>query len=154
MNFEGDRFLPKKKKGKSHSNRPLGSRSPSWFRYTTDEVESLVVKLAREGNSFSTIGVILRDQYGIPLVRTVVGKSISEIVSQHNINRVLPEDLESLLAKANRMRAHLERYKMDKYNKRSLQIIESKIYKLSKYYKRLGKLEKDWKYDPMILFIR
>ena len=146
--------MPKKEKGKSHSTRPITHRSPSWCRYTSEEVEALVVKLAREGNLPSKIGVILRDQYGIPLVKPIVGKSITEILKDNNLAPAIPEDLGMLLRKASRLHAHLERNRSDKHNKRALQIVESKIHKLSKYYKRKGLLPKDWKYTPTVLAIR
>ena len=146
--------MPKKEKGKSHSTRPITHRSPSWCRYTSEEVEALVVKLAREGNFPSKIGVILRDQYGIPLVKPIVGKSITEILKDNNLAPAIPEDLGMLLRKASRLHAHLERNRSDKHNKRALQIVESKIHKLSKYYKRKGLLPTDWKYTPTVLAIR
>lgn len=146
--------MPKKEKGRSHSTRPISHRSPSWCRYTSEEVEALVVKLAREGNSPSKIGVILRDQYGIPLVKPIVGKSITEILKDNNLAPSIPEDLGMLIRKASRLHAHLERNRGDKHNKRALQIVESKIHRLSKYYKRKGLIPKDWKYTPTVLAIR
>jgi len=146
--------VPKKEKGRSHSTRPISHRSPSWCRYTSEEVEALVVKLAREGNSPSKIGVILRDQYGIPLVKPIVGKSITEILKDNNLAPSIPEDLGMLIRKASRLHAHLERNRGDKHNKRALQIVESKIHRLSKYYKRKGLIPKDWKYTPTVLAIR
>jgi len=146
--------VPKKEKGKSHSTRPVTRRSPSWCKYTPEEVEALVVKLAKEGNTPSKIGVILRDQYGIPLVKPIVGKSITEILRENDLAPSIPEDLEMLLRKASRLHAHLEKHRGDKHNKRALQIIESKIHRLSRYYKRKGILPKDWKYTPTVLAIR
>ena len=61
--------MPKKEKGKSHSTRPVSKRPPSWCRYQPEEVEAFVIRLAKEGNSLSKIGTILRDQYAIPLVK-------------------------------------------------------------------------------------
>ena len=146
--------VPKKEKGKSHSTRPVTHRKPSWCKYTPEEVEALVVKLAKEGNFPSKIGVILRDQYGIPLVKPLVGKSITEILKEYSLAPSIPEDLEMLLRKASRLHAHLEKHKGDRHNKRALQIIESKIHRLSGYYKRKGVLSKDWKYTPTVLAVR
>jgi len=146
--------VPKKEKGRSHSTRPITRRSPSWCRYTSEEVEALVVKLAREGSPPSRIGVILRDQYGIPLVKPIVGKSITEILRDNKLAPSIPEDLEMLIRKASRLHTHLERNRGDRHNKRALQIVESKIHRLSKYYKRKGVLPKDWKYTPTVLAIR
>ncbi len=139
--------MPKTEKGKSHSTRPVGKRPPAWAKYTPEEVESLVIKLAREGNTSSKIGVILRDQYGIPLIKPIAGKSIVEIMRQGDLAPSIPEDLEVLLKKASRLIVHLGRNKKDKYNVRALQNVEAKIHKLARYYKNEGVLPPDWKYE-------
>jgi len=146
--------LPKTEKGKSHSTRPVSKRPPTWCRYTAEEVEALVIKLAKEGHNPSKIGTILRDQYGIPLVKPIMGKTITQILKDAELAPSLPEDLENLLKKARRLHVHLEKNKKDKPNKRALQLIESKIYKLSRYYKREGILPPDWKYEAKTASIR
>ena len=145
--------MPKKERGQSHSTRPLSHRSPSWCRYTAEEIEALVVKLAREGNPPSKIGIILRDQHGIPLVKAISGKGIVEILKDNNIVSSVPEDLEALLRKATRLRAHLDRNKSDKYNIRAIQTVESRIRSLAGYYRRSGVLPEDWKYSPTALAV-
>ena len=125
--------MPKKEKGRSQSNRPIGKRSPSWCKYQPEEVESLVVKMAKEGNPPSKIGVILRDQYGIPLVKSVAGKSIIEILKENKLGPEMPEDLDAHLKKAARLYAHLDRNRKDKNNTKALQAIESKIRRLAKF---------------------
>jgi len=52
------------------------------------------------------------------------------------------------LKKAAWLSTHLEKNKMDLVNKRSLQVIEAKIHKLSKYYRRKNVLPSNWKYEP------
>ncbi|MEM1506704.1 MAG: 30S ribosomal protein S15 [Candidatus Bathyarchaeia archaeon] len=146
--------MPKKEKGRSHSTRPVGKRSPSWCKYTPDEIVALVVKLAREGNPPSKIGVILRDQYGIPLVKAIVGKSIVEILKENGLAPKIPEDLDNLLRKAARISAHLQKYRKDTHNRRALQIVESKIHRLSEYYKEKGVLPPNWEYKTVIASIR
>jgi len=140
--------LPKQEKGRTHSVRPVSKRPPSWCKYEAEEVEALVIKLAREGNSPSRIGTILRDQHGIPLTKSLTGKTVSGILAEAEMAPSVPEDLEMLLKKALRLSTHLEKSKMDLVNKRALQIIEAKIHKLSKYYRREGVLPSDWKYEP------
>lgn len=139
--------MPKAEKGRAQSTRPVGKRPPAWAKYTPEEVESLVVKLAREGQNSSKIGVVLRDQYGIPLTKPIAGKSIKEIMKQSGLAPPIPEDLEVLLKRASRLAVHLEKNKKDKYNVRSLQNVEARIHKLAKYYKREGVLPADWKYE-------
>jgi small subunit ribosomal protein S15 len=142
--------LPKKEKGKSHSIRPVTKRPPSWCKYQPEEVEALVVKLAREGYPPSIIGTVLRDQYAIPLVKSITGKSITQILKEAGLALTLPEDLESLIKKATRLHTHLEKNHKDLHNKRALQLVEAKIHRLSKYYKRKGVLPENWKYKPRI----
>lgn len=113
-------------------------------------MEALVIKLAKEGNSASKIGTILRDRHGIPLTKAVTSKSVSKILRENNLAPAMPEDLDVLVRKASTLATHLERNKGDQHNKRSLQIIEAKIHKLSRYYKNQGALPQDWKYEPKI----
>lgn len=143
--------MPKKERGASHSVRPVGKRPPTWCRYQPEEVEALVVKLAKEGNNPSRLGTILRDQYGVPLVRPVTGKSIGQILKENGLAPSIPEDLETLLRKAARLQAHLEKHGSDRYNRRSLEVIEAKIHSIGDYYKRRGVLPEDWKYTPRAL---
>ena len=34
---------------------------PEWIEYSTEEIEELILKLKKEGNSTSMMGIILRD---------------------------------------------------------------------------------------------
>ena len=106
------------------------------------------MKLSKEGYPPSKIGIILRDQHGIPLVTPITGKSVTAILKERKLYSDLPEDLENLLRKAARLHVHYDKNKADLHNKRALQITEAKIYKLSKYYKKNGVLPADWKYKP------
>lgn len=140
--------MPKQEKGKSHSLRPVSKRPPSWCRYEPEEIEAIIIKLAREGHASSRIGTILRDQYGIPLGKLIIGKSITHVLKEADMASPMPEDLDMLLRKATRLSTHLEKNRMDLVNKRSLQVVEARIHKLSKYYKRKGVIPSDWKYEP------
>lgn len=142
--------MPKTEKGRSHSIRPVGKRPPVWCRYTSEEVEAIIVKLAKEGHNASRIGIILRDRHGVPLAKPITGKSITQIMKDNGLMPSLPEDLSNLLNKASALHVHLERNRKDAYNRRSLQQIEAKIHKLAKYYKREGLLPPDWKYQAKI----
>jgi small subunit ribosomal protein S15 len=126
----------------------VSKRPPQWCKYEPEEVEALVVKLARDGNSSSRIGTILRDQHGIPLTKAVTGKSVTDILKEANMAPSIPEDLNVLLRKAAGLHTHLEKNRTDLTNKRALQLTEAKIYKLSNYYKRKGVLPSNWRYRP------
>jgi small subunit ribosomal protein S15 len=145
--------MPKQEKGKAHQIRPVSKRPPSWCKYQPEEVEALVIKLAKEGNPPSRIGTILRDQYAIPLVKPITGKTITKIFKDAGLAPAMPEDLANMLKTAESLATHLERNKKDLHNKRALQILEAKIHKLSRYYKREGVLPPNWKYEPKIASI-
>ncbi len=130
--------------------RPVSRRPPSWCKYQPEEVESFIIKLAKEGHSLSSIGTILRDQYAIPLVKPLVGKSISDVLQSAGLAPSMPEDLTNLMKKAQSLAVHLDKNKKDLHNKRNMQIIEARIHKLSRYYKREGVIAKNWKYEPKI----
>jgi len=137
------------KRGKSGSIRPVSKKAPPWVKYKPEEVEAVMLKLAKEGHNASNIGMMLRDQYGIALVKPILGKKIGEVLASAGLAPKVPEDLESLLKKAEGLRKHLERNKKDYSTKRRLALVESKIHRLVKYYKASKMLEPDWKYKPM-----
>jgi small subunit ribosomal protein S15 len=136
-----------RKKGKAGSTRPYRTSPPEWIEYSAEEIETLVVKLAKRGETPSKIGVILRDQYGVPLVKQITGKSITKILEEKGIKQDLPEDLVNLIKKAVNLDKHLSSNPKDMSSRRGMQLIESKIRRLAKYYRRTGKLPENWKYD-------
>ncbi len=135
-----------RKRGRSGSKRPPEPMKPSWIDAKT--VEDLVVKLAKEGHSSAKIGMILRDSYGVPDVKALTGKKISQIMREHGVYPKIPEDLLFLIKRALRVRKHLEEHRKDMHSKVALIRIESKIRRLVKYYTRTGVLPRGWKYEP------
>lgn len=137
-----------RKRGESGSTRPSKKTNPIWMRYKPKEIELLVVKLAKEGRTASQIGVYLRDVYGIPHLKTVCKKSVTEILADRKILPEIPEDLMALIKKSIQLRKHMEDNRGDNSALRGLQLTESKIKRLVRYYKSTNKLAEDWKYDP------
>ena len=136
--------------GKSHSIRPSSKNPPSWNNQGQDQISELVVKMSKDGTSPSEIGLKLRDEYAIPLAKSIVGKSITEILAERNIKPEMPEDLDRLVRKAVGLQKHLRVHNSDHRNVRSLELVEAKIHRLSKYYKRIGRLPMNWKYAAVI----
>jgi small subunit ribosomal protein S15 len=87
------------------------------------------------------------------LSKPIIGKRILTVLKENNLAPSMPEDLTSLLKKAESLGLHLEKNNTDRCNKRALQLIEAKIHKLSRWYKRVGVLPKGWKYEPKIASI-
>jgi small subunit ribosomal protein S15 len=137
-----------RKKGKASSKKPLRKTAPSWVRYGSTEIEMLIVKLAKEGNAPSKIGLILRDSYGIPLSKQITGKKITKILKEKKLLKNLPEDLLSLIKRSISLRKHLEKNPKDETAVRGLTLTENKIKALADYYKKTKRLAVDWKYDP------
>ena len=71
-----------------------------------------------------------------------------KILKDQKLAPDIPEDITNLVKRAITARKHFENNKKDMVTKRGIQLIESKIRRLAKYYKNTGKLPKDWKYDP------
>ena len=136
--------------GKSHSIRPTSKTPPSWVSQNRDQVSSLVVKLSKDGMSPSEIGLKLRDEHGIPLVKPILGMSLTSVLAENSIRPDMPEDLDKLVKKALGLQRHLKAHNSDHRNVRSLELIEAKIHRLSKYYKRINKLPKTWRYAAVI----
>ncbi len=136
-----------KGRGEAHGHFS-GKEKPEWVSMDPEEIVSLIVKMGRRGVPPSQIGMILRDAYGIPSVKQVLGKGITDVLEEEGVAQKIPEDLLSLMKKAYKIRKHLEIHRKDFHSKRGLQLTESKIRRLVKYYKRTGKLPEDWRYDP------
>jgi small subunit ribosomal protein S15 len=135
-------------KGISGSKKPFKKTVPTWIRYKPREVELLIAKMSKEGKTPSEIGLVLRDTYGIPDVKTLTGKSIGKILTGKKLLHEVPEDLRALIRKSAMIRKHMEENRQDKTALRGLQLTESKINRLVKYYKNSGRLPVEWKYDP------
>lgn len=134
-----------RRRGKAGSKKPLLATVPTWVQYKPGEVEALVAKLAKQGLSTSLIGITLRDSYGVPDVETITKKKIGKILEELGLVQQLPEDIQNLIKKALAVKKHMQTHKKDMHSKRGLQVIEAKISRLARYYKRTGKLPAKWK---------
>lgn len=111
------------------------------------QVTDMISKMAKKGMTPSQIGVILRDQHGIAQVRSVTGTKILRLLKGMGQAPELPEDLYFLIKKAVAMRKHLEANRADRDGKFHLILVESRIHRLARYYKKAKKLPPNWKYE-------
>jgi len=137
-----------RRRGDSGSVRPHRSEAPAWSNTDVKSIEKVIVDLKKEGYSSSRIGLVLRDQYGVPDVKLVMGKRIDQIIRDNGLAPEIPEDLRNLMVKALGLRKHLAENKNDLHNKRQLQLTESKVRRLVKYYVSSGRLPAGWSYKP------
>ncbi len=127
--------------------KKVKNNSPEWLELNPKETEKTVLELRGQGMSSSEIGLVLRDRYGVPDVKLVTGKKITQILEEKNVGPKVPEDLQNLITRALGLKKHLDINPKDMHNKRALQLIESKIRRLVKYYKNNGNIPEDWIYD-------
>nr|GMC98448.1 40S ribosomal protein S13 [Ipomoea batatas] len=132
-------------KGISSSALPYKRTPPSWLKISSGDVEDNICKFAKRGMTPSQIGVILRDSHGIAQVKSVTGSKILRILKAHGLAPEIPEDLYHLIKKAVAIRKHLERNRKDKDSKFRLILVESRIHRLARYYKKTKKLPPVWK---------
>ena len=133
-------------RGISASALPYSRRVPKHNSLSPSEVIDLIVKYAKKGHTESQIGVILRDQYGIPQVRFLTGRKIHRILKKKGAAPKYPEDLFNMIKKAVAMRKHLAKNKNDIDCKFRLNIKESRIHRLTRYYRKTGKVAPNFKY--------
>merc|ERR1711865_326142 len=132
--------------GISSSATPYRRKPPTWLKMKPDDISDHICKLAKKGLAPSQIGVTLRDSFGIPAVRTVTGNKILRILKVNGLAPELPEDLYYLIKKAVAIRKHLDRNRKDRDSKFRLILVESRIHRLARYYKRVKSLPATFKY--------
>ena len=135
-----------KGKGTSGSSKPNNDTAPSWSESDKGTVEELILKYANEGHSSAKIGSLLRDMHAVPDVRLVMGERISQTLSRNNLDSTYPEDMMNLMRKALSLIDHLSSNKKDLHNRRQLELCESRLRRLAKYYVRTGRISSTWTY--------
>ena len=139
-----------RRRGSSGSDRPTADEPPEWSDVDEDAIEERVVELAEEGHDPSQIGLKLRDEgvqgTPVPDVKLATGRKVTEILEANDAAPDLPEDLRNLMARAVRLRDHMDENPGDAQNKRALQNTESKIRRLVDYY-RGDELDAEFTYE-------
>ena len=136
-------------RGKSQSMKQSTMKS-DWVKLTPEQIGKLVVEMNKEGLNASQIGIKLRDEHAISSIKSVTGKNMKQFMEENGINQEIPEDLEALVKRALSLQNHLKSNKGDRKNVRSLELLEAKVHRLSKYYKKKNVIPKNWKYKAVI----
>ena len=136
--------------GKSHSIRPIDPKKPDWVKQSNEEIEGLIIKYAKEGMTTSQIGLKLRDQHAIPLVKPIINKGIKKVLLENKLNPEIPEDLNNIVMKAVNLQKHLKENRSDNRNTRALELVEAKVHRLSTHYKKTGEIDQKWKYKSVV----
>ena len=134
-------------KGIAASSLPYRRTAPAWLKVTTREVVQTICKLARKGMPPSMIGLQLRDSMGVAQTKAVTGRKIVRLLKHNGLAPDIPEDLYCLIKRAVTMRKHLDRNRKDMDTKFRLILVESRIHRLARYYKRTRQVPPTFKYE-------
>jgi small subunit ribosomal protein S15 len=78
----------------------------------------------------------------------VTGKTITKILEENQLLSELPEELLNMIKNAVSLGDHMKKNRKDYTSKHGLFLLESKIRRLIKYYKKAKKLPMDFTYEP------
>lgn len=134
------------RKGRSGSKRPYPLTRPAWVTLDPEEVGEEAVKLSKSGLSSAQVGAALRDSFGIPSVRAVNGRRLTTLLREKGISPELPEDFQALLRRVVHLQRHLAQHPYDHANRRGLQLMESRIRRLARYYRQKKRIPENWSY--------
>ncbi len=134
-------------KGISGSTLPYTRVVPSWLKLSAEECINHIIKMAKKGLTPSQIGVVLRDSHGVPQVKYLTKNKILRILKSKGMAPEIPEDMYHLIKKAVNIRSHLDKNRKDKGAKYRLILVESRIHRLARYYRRSRQLPTTWRYE-------
>ena len=136
-----------KKQGKSKSRKPVTEAAVA-PEIGNDEIMKIIEGHAKKGMSQTLIGQRLRDENGVRYIKHATGKRLGVILAGMGYKQQIPQDLMDLMKKAVSINNHLSTNAHDTDNRTRMKKIESKIWRLTKYYIGAGRLPNTWRYDP------
>jgi small subunit ribosomal protein S15 len=134
-------------KGRAGSHRPYPLAKPEWVTASSEEVTAQAVQLAKGGMTQALVGQTLRDSYAVPLSRAITGKRLAALLSDNGVKPEIPDDLQALLKRVVHLQRHLQTHPKDLSNRRGLSLMESRIRRLARYYRRQRRLPESWRYS-------
>src|SRR3989344_3105962 len=135
-------------KGKSGTKKTAEAGKAGGVEMTPKQLEQLITELANAGNPAAKIGIILKEEHGIPSTKRATKKRIQQILKEHNLLEDVPRDLLNLIKRSVTLYNHAQKNKKDQVAKRGYQLTVSKIRRLAKYYIKEKKLPGTWIYTP------
>ena len=111
-------------------------KKPTWLKLKEDELKKIISDLAPQGKQPAQIGLILRDQYGVPTTK-LYGKKLKQYLKELGIDS--NPELENAEKKFQRLKEHLKTNITDRKAKHKLQKAQTRVNILKKYYKKKNK---------------
>ena len=103
---------------------------PTWVKLKEPELKKIIAELAQK-HTPSQIGLILRDQYGIPTTK-IFGKKLKAYLKELKIES--NEDLKNAEKKVTNLKEHLKANITDRKAKHKLQKAQSRLNITRKYF--------------------
>jgi len=104
-------------------------KKTEWVKMKPADIEKKVIELAKENTPPEKIGLILRDQHGIPKAR-IFGKKIGQILEENGL--LINSEKENIEKKLDKLKKHFEKNKHDYSAKRSIITYTGRINKIKK----------------------
>jgi ribosomal protein S15P/S13E len=107
-------------------------KKPVWLKYTEAEVKEIILKIAEKNPELTAekIGLILRDNYGIPKTK-IYGFKISQVLKE--AGKYESPEQKNLKLKSENLEKHLIKNKGDKHTGRAFIITRAKLKKVVDY---------------------
>ena len=137
-----------KKHGKAKSRKPMLESATNESGMAKEQIEETIEEYAKQGMGPAQIGERMKTEHKVKYIRHATGKRLMQILREKGLTGSVPPDMLDLMKKAVNMRGHLSSNKGDIHSRIRLNRIESKIWRLSKYYIGNGSLPKGWRYNP------
>ncbi len=99
------------------------------IKINVKEVEKIIVDLAKQGNSSERIGLILRDQHGIPRAKNL-GIKIGKIMEKNGFDK--NKDKANIISKIKNLGEHFKKNKHDYTAQRKAVMYASRVKKMEK----------------------
>jgi len=110
------------------------AEKPLWLKYTEEEVKQIILKLSNKGMTAEKIGLVLRDQYGIPKVK-LFNIKIGKVLKENN--KFEEPTNKNLKSKLSKILAHDKKFKNDRVCQRSIILTKAKLKKREEYRERI-----------------
>src|SRR3989344_7147354 len=122
--------MPRKKQEKGKLTSKEASVLDMPERMKAEEIESLVVELAKQGNHPAKIGQILKEKHNVPKIK-LLGKSITKILKEKNID--YKPDSKIVGEKLKKIEDHYTKNRQDKKSEREIVRLVSLKKRLESY---------------------
>jgi len=111
------------------------NKKPVWLKLTEDELKKIILDLSEKYQP-AQIGLILRDQYGVPTTK-VFGKKLSSYLKESGKNENF--ELKNVEKKVEKIKEHMKNNITDKRAKHKFQKSNSKLNAIRKYSEKRNK---------------